>query len=242
MLIALSGTNEDCPLNGFEVLDVLKETRRPLSASTLLAILIQLEAASLVHIERGDQYRFYLTGEGQLRVYESGPGEPRPYLIMMLDLAGFTEYTQMNGDKAARDLSDSLYTRGSKEAKAKGGRVVKSLGDGLLTVVPPRSHALELISSIRATLTSQDGSPWPLHVGCHLGSPIEHKGDIFGSDVNLTSRLCALASDDEVVFSSHTFDETMGLDGISEFGSCTHEVVKIRGIEEPLSITRVSLI
>ncbi len=240
VLLALSGTDDSNRLSGSEVLKILEEARRPFNASTLLSTLLQLESAGFAKIQRIPTYEFNITQEGQRRAYESGVGKPISYLILMLDLAGFTTFTSENGDKAARDLSDSFFLKGSKLAKANGGRVIKSLGDGLLVVLPPPTKAFDFLNNLRKTVTNSMGDPWPIHVGCHLGTPLEFKNDIYGQDVNLVSRLCSMARDDEVILTTSTY-RSFGSESHISKNSILSETVKIRGLSEPLEITRVDL-
>lgn len=95
---------------------------------------------------------------------------------------------------------------------ARGGRIVKSLGDGLLMefdLVPSAAAAaLDLQRRIAPYNTSRAAeAAIMLRVGVHVADVVVDELDIYGSGVNLAARLATLAGPGEVIVS----DEVHGL-------------------------------
>jgi class 3 adenylate cyclase len=84
------------------------------------------------------------------------------------------------------------------------------------------------VRRIHDRVVGLDGAPWPLRAGVHVGRPIEHRGDVFGADVNLAARLCSVAAPDELVRSV-------------ERATTGHELVEVRGLPDPVPVVRVAL-
>ncbi len=113
--------------------------------------------------------------------------------IAFVDLTGFTRVTRQVGDEAAAALSLRLGELARSEAEARGGRLIKLLGDGALLHLPDAAQAvaasLALIEAIPAA--GLGGG----HVGVHSGPIIEREGDIYGQTVNLAARISDQAPD-----------------------------------------------
>jgi class 3 adenylate cyclase len=141
--------------------------------------------------------------------------------IMFTDIVGSTEMTTRLGDVAATELvraHDALVRR----ALAKhAGREVKHLGDGIMASFDSAMAAVECARMIQRSFeTYNRTSAEPIHVriGLHSGDPVEDTRDLFGSTVQLTSRLCTAAEADQILVSGCTRDECGGVDGFVDAG------------------------
>jgi class 3 adenylate cyclase len=72
-----------------------------------------------------------------------------------------------------------------------GGRLVKTLGDGVLLTFPDARGAVEGCVELLRALPGADLPPG--HAGVHAGPIIERDGDVFGRTVNLAARVGDLA-------------------------------------------------
>lgn len=133
--------------------------------------------------------------------------------IMFTDIVGSTEMTTRLGDVAATELvraHDALVRR----ALAKfNGREVKHLGDGIMASFDSGAAAVECARAIQGSFdTYNQTSAEPIHIriGLHSGDPVEDTRDLFGSTVQMASRLCHAADADQILVSSCTRDECRG--------------------------------
>lgn len=124
---------------------------------------------------------------------------------------------------------------------AHGGRLVKSLGDGLMlefeSVVSAARAALDmqrLIETVNDGRAPQDRL-W-LRVGAHVSDVIIDRDDLFGSGVNLAARLTTLAGPGEIVVSAAMRDGLAdGLDAdVEDLGDCW-----LKHIDQPVRAFRI---
>jgi len=109
----------------------------------------------------------------------------------------------------------------------RGGRLVKSLGDGMLlefSSVPEAvaaAHALHQRIQAFNALAHPDLALW-LRVGVHVAQVIRDSLDLFGAGVNLGARIAAAAQPGEVLVSAEARAQLLpGLDGdIEDAGEC----------------------
>lgn len=107
------------------------------------------------------------------------------------------------------------------------GRMVKSLGDGMLlefeNVIGAVSAALELHDRVRAYNAGHaPSSELHLRAGVHNADIVVDELDVYGAGVNLAARLSALAGPDETIISPAARDSIVpGLDiDVEDLGEC----------------------
>jgi adenylate cyclase len=124
---------------------------------------------------------------------------------------------------------------------AHGGRLVKSLGDGLmLEFAEARAAAGAAFSIQRVFKEVNEGIPPDRlmlgRIGLHTAEVIAGEGDIFGHGVNLAARLTTLAGPAEIVVSAAVRDQlTEVLDAdIEDLGDCI-----LKHIAQPIRAYRI---
>ncbi len=108
-----------------------------------------------------------------------------------------------------------------------GGRLVKSLGDGLLLEFESVSPAVAAALDIQRRVLPLNAGRAPdavmgLRVGVHYASVVVDELDIYGAGVNLSARIATLAQPGEVVVTAEVRDQMVdGLDAETEdLGEC----------------------
>ncbi len=108
-----------------------------------------------------------------------------------------------------------------------GGRLVKSLGDGLLlefeTVTTAVAAAFEIQHCVGIYNVGRDGAAAiALRVGAHLADVVIDHLDVYGAGVNLTARLATLSLPGGIVVSAPVRDDLFdGIDAdIEDLGDC----------------------
>ena len=121
------------------------------------------------------------------------------------------------------------------------GRIVKSLGDGLmLEFADARSCSRAAFALLHFSQQVNAGHnpdrQMHLRMGGHLAEFVSDKHDIYGTDVNLTARFCALAGLNDIVVSADFRDGlTAGLDAdIEDLGEC-----HLKHVKEPVNAYRL---
>jgi len=206
----------------------LAEAGKPTGAARLLAHLLELEASGHVAVRRDGGYSFELTPLGVEAAGELAPGRTVELTLVMIDLVGFVSFTVQRGDDAAREAAELVQSVTTAALEPSGGRVVKSLGDGVLGCTPVGADAIGALARVAHRLAQPDAGGWQVRAGVHTGSPIELRGDVFGHDVNLVARLCELARPNEVVCSAP--------------GAIGAELVVVRGLDDRVPVVRRPLL
>ena len=155
--------------------------------------------------------------------------------IAFIDLSGFTQYTQINGDEAAV-AALAFFRAATREVCVRHGvRIAKWLGDGAMLVGIEAEDIAETMTELRR-LMDESGEPLPLRAGVATGPVILFEGDDYiGSIVNLAARLADLAEPGQLLAPKDFVSALMVNTEAQSVGP-----VEIRGLGEPLEV--VSLV
>ncbi len=148
-----------------------------------------------------------------------------------VDLAGFTRFTEEEGDEEALDLIERFVD--SVEATLPGeATVVKTIGDEVMIVSPEPVSLTEWSVGFLGLFQER---PQP-RVGLHYGDAVYRDGDYFGTQVNLTHRVVARALGGEVMVTREVADsaadsEYLHFEPIGE--------VALKGFPKPIELFTV---
>ena len=148
-------------------------------------------------------------GLSALQVWQSlseaqGRGQGEEELaILFTDLVDFSDWALDAGDTMALELLRRVGQATEPPITARGGRIVKRLGDGLMAVFAQPDDAIEAaLEGARALDDVAVAKHRPhLRAGVHVGRPRKLGGDYFGVDVNVAARVASAAGADEVLVS-----------------------------------------
>lgn len=168
-------------------------------------------------------------------------GERREYAIAFSDLSGYTRLSEID-EAEAMTLAAILHRNARIAADRHGGRVVKTIGDAVMSVFPDASSGLSAVVALHggygAESAGRDSDALPIHSGLHVGEVvIAPDGDVFGASVNLAARLQTLAGPDDLVASSTMADAIAA-------AALTSESLpgrRFKNIAEPVDCLRVRL-
>lgn len=123
--------------------------------------------------------------------------DERTRVIVFIDLTGYTASTEEAGDRQAAEQGGRLVEIAQDRCVRHGGRVVKSLGDGVMLRF--RDVESAVLAALEIVEASDEADLYPARAGVAAGPVIERDGDYFGRTVNLASRLVDVAGPGEVV-------------------------------------------
>ena len=124
---------------------------------------------------------------------ESGVGSrPGRLTVGFVDLVSYTRLAQRLEEHQLGVLVDRFESVGSDVVAGAGGRVVKTVGDEMLFVADTPQVGAEIALSLTEVLAEDEVLP-AVRVGLATGPVVLRLGDVFGSVVNLASRLTAMA-------------------------------------------------
>jgi len=158
--------------------------------------------------------------------------EPNNGTFLFADIAGYTALTEAHGDADAAELAGDFCRAMSEVAAARGGEVIKTIGDAVMVRHHDPAEAVALGLTAAYDVIAGHGFP-AVRVGMHHGPAIEREGDWFGATVNLAARVAAVAAGGEVLLTAAVRESTRDLAGV-EFE--TRGEHRIRNVAAPVPL------
>ena len=139
-----------------------------------------------------------------------GPDSRRLMAVVFVDAVGFS--SQIEQDEAGAHAQWSLVKRQviEPEVQAKGGRIIKSTGDGYLFEFPSAVAGVQFALDAQAgmrSLAEQGRVTLTLRASVHIGDVIDNRDDLFGDSVNIAARLQEYADPGGVILSSAVHEQ-----------------------------------
>ncbi|MER0447908.1 adenylate/guanylate cyclase domain-containing protein [Streptomyces sp. Edi4] len=122
----------------------------------------------------------------------------RRLAVGFADLVGFTRLTRRLEEEELGELVEAFETTAADLVAAHGGRLIKTLGDEVLFAADDAGTAAEISLRLIETMAGDETMP-ALRVGIAFGTVTTRMGDVFGTTVNLASRLTSIAPKDAVL-------------------------------------------
>lgn len=161
--------------------------------------------------------------------------------VVFTDLFGSTGAFEALGNVKATKAVTQVTSWIAKVIEAHGGRVVKMLGDGVLSLFENNTDAVTAVVEIQRThhkrmalLASPDRMP--IRIGVASGDVELVAGDCYGDAVNVAARLSDLSGPHQI-WANH-----LALNGAHESAGVRFRVlgpINIRGRAEPCSVFQV---
>ena len=165
--------------------------------------------------------------------------DPGIRTILFTDIVDSTALTQRLGDEAAMAFLDVHDTIVRDALAALGGREVKHTGDGIMACFLSTVSAVRCATRIQRALAEHAQAETEVHVrvriGAAAGEPVENHSDLFGSTVQLATRLCSHAQPQQSLVSNAVAELCLGK-GLSfqDLGE-----VSLKGFERPVRVHAV---
>lgn len=121
------------------------------------------------------------------------------------DLSRFTSLSNGLDDSALGHLVEDFESRCTDIVTARGGRIVKTLGDAVLFVADTPTSGTQIAMELVGQIARRADIP-DVKVGLATGSVLSKLGDVFGPPVNLAARLTSVARSNRVLVDQHTAD------------------------------------
>jgi adenylate cyclase len=179
----------------------------------------------------------YIVNETEDLMEERGvtPRPPRQTpAIVFLDLTGYTALAEERGDEAAAEVAAELASVVQETARARGGRPVKWLGDGVMFHFGDPGSAI--LSGLDLVERTERAISVPARIGINAGAVVAQEGDYFGRTVNIASRIADVAEPREVLVS----DEARRSATVSEVAFELVGDVALKGVSRSVRLHRAT--
>ncbi len=165
--------------------------------------------------------------------------------VLFADLRGSTSMYETLGNSDAAAVVTQSVSLLARIVGNHNGRVVKTLGDGLMAMFASPAFAVAAADDMHESLerigAPGDGGltaqarlvPLKLQVGLARGEVIEMSGDVFGDAVNVAARLIDHAGDNETLVTANVLD---GLGHAQRARFRSLDRMQLRGRVEPVHV------
>ena len=122
--------------------------------------------------------------------------------VLFADVSGSTRLYDALGDTQAKAMVDECIGIMRAVVAQYGGRVVKTIGDEVMCVLPYADTGLLAATDMQTKVTALPvvcSVKRAIRVGFHFGPVIEENNDVFGDTVNLAARMAGLAKGQQIM-------------------------------------------
>ena len=142
-------------------------------------------------------------GDEEIDIHRQPAGPP--VAIMFTDMKSSTPITQRLGDAAAQEIVRAHNAAVRRALRSHGGHEVKQTGDGIMASFSSTHSAVECAIAIQRAVAKYVGehpdAPLAVRIGLNAGEPVAEEGDLYGTAVQLASRICETAAPGQVLVS-----------------------------------------
>jgi TolB-like protein/class 3 adenylate cyclase/Tfp pilus assembly protein PilF len=138
--------------------------------------------------------------------------ERRLAAVLIADVAGYGRLSQVDEEGTRTRFLSDLHDLFEPAIVAHRGRLIKTMGDGLLVEFPSVVDAVRCgvevqLAKVESNATVPEDRRLAYRVGVNLGDVIVEHSDIHGAGVNIAERLQALADPGGVTISGTVYDQ-----------------------------------
>jgi TolB-like protein/class 3 adenylate cyclase/Tfp pilus assembly protein PilF len=169
--------------------------------------------------------------------------ERRLAAVLIADVVGYGRHSQVDEEGTRARFRADVHEILEPKIAAHGGRLIKTMGDGLLVEFHSVVEALRCAVDVQRAKAERNGAAPAGHrldfrIGINLGDVIVEGDDIHGDGVNIADRLQGLAEPGGIAISGTAYDHVhtklpVGFDSLGER--------LMKNIAEPVRVYRVVL-
>lgn len=161
--------------------------------------------------------------------------------VVFTDLHGSTAVFESLGNARATEIVTHITAWIAQQCEASGGRVVKTLGDGVLAIFPNGQSATNAVVELqqlhsKQTMHTPPDLRLPMRIGMASGEVEMVSGDCYGDAVNVAARLCDLCGPNQIWASVASLNAVDEPDDVS-FRALGP--IAIRGRAEPCAVIQM---
>jgi adenylate cyclase len=161
--------------------------------------------------------------------------------VVFTDLHGSTAVFEALGNVLATETITNITTWIANQCEQANGRVVKTLGDGVLVLFPDSASAVKAVVELQRVHFSRmqripKDTAMPIRIGLATGDVELVAGDCYGDAVNVAARLCDLSGPNQI------WADIASLHEVSEAQGVTFRIlgpIHIRGRAEPCTVYQI---
>jgi adenylate cyclase len=161
--------------------------------------------------------------------------------VVFTDLHGSTAVFEALGNALATETITNITAWIAQQCELSNGRVVKTLGDGVLAMFPDSTSAVKAVVGLQRVhfnrmLRLPKDTAMPIRIGLATGDVELVAGDCYGDAVNVAARLCDLCGPNQI------WADAASLHEVAEAQGMTFRIlgpINIRGRAEPCTVYQI---
>ena len=171
---------------------------------------------------------------------EPSPLKRRLTVVLLVDVVGYSRLMSVDEEGTYGRVAGHVKELIDPTVAEYGGRLVKSMGDGMLVEFGSALDAVRCGLDIQQRLAEwqrdiQDGQI-QLRIGINTGDVIVDDRDMYGHSINVTARLESIARPGSVSVSQSIYDQTRSQPGLRFIDKGLHQV---KNIDYPIRVFEV---
>jgi class 3 adenylate cyclase len=164
-----------------------------------------------------------------------------PATVVFTDLHGSTAVFEALGNAQATETITQITAWIVRHCEQSSGRVVKTLGDGVLALFADGESAVKAVVGLqrehhKQVLRSPHQATLPIRIGLASGEVEMVDNDCYGDAVNVASRLCDLCGPHQI------WADSASLQRVNEAQGVTFRMlgpISVRGRAEPVNVYQI---
>ncbi|HEY2885433.1 MAG TPA: adenylate/guanylate cyclase domain-containing protein [Rhizomicrobium sp.] len=163
--------------------------------------------------------------------------------ILAADAVGYSRLVGQDEKSALEQFSAHLNELFVPKVKTHDGRVIKTMGDGVLVEFPSVVEALKCAIDIQRSMAKRNATVladqrMEFRIGINSGDVVMEKGDIFGEGVNIAARLESIAEPGGISISQRVHEDVQNRVDVA-FEDTGEQ--KLKNLSRPVRVYRVVL-
>lgn len=154
-------------------------------------------------------------------------------VVLFADICGSTQLYSQQGDVSAFERVDGVMKRLAHLTVEHGGRVIKTMGDGVMCTFADCDAAFRAAAAMQEPTADAD---LPVKIGFHRGPVILEADDVFGDTVNVAARILGLSGAGEILMSEQA---VAGLSDTCRARTRLIDEVEVKGKSRPIPIHEI---
>jgi adenylate cyclase len=124
--------------------------------------------------------------------------------IVFADVVGSTQLYEQLGDDQARAMVARSLEIMREATEAESGSVIKTMGDEVMSTFESADHAMNAARRMQEHISADpelahSSGHVAIRIGCHFGSVVEERHDVFGSAVHTANRMTSQAKAGQII-------------------------------------------
>ena len=164
----------------------------------------------------------------------------RPTVILFSDMVSSTSTTSALGDSIAHEINRAFHAISRACLDTRGGRLVKSTGDGVMAEFPSVSQAVgcavDMQTTFAAFTAEHPERELNVRIGINAGEPVSDDDDLHGLVVSTAARICDYGEGGEIIVSNVVRELAIG----KGFTFEDRGRAALKGLPEAIQLFRVT--